>query len=197
MTRKLKLQHWFPRDRLETLTDGIYAVALTLLVLNLKLPTDQLGAGRLSEALLNQLPNLLTWLLSFWVILIYWEAQVRLSRLVEQVDQTVLRLDYVHLGLISLLPFSTSLVGLDQDQRLAVLIYTGNLWLISALSVAKIRHSQEIDQNVAANYEFIEMAYAAKLMLVAMTAALLLAYVLPGWNLCLLLLPKFFSNKPR
>ena len=136
MTRKLKLQHWFPRDRLETLTDGIYAVALTLLVLNLKLPTDQLGAGRLSEALLNQLPNLLTWLLSFWVILIYWEAQVRLSRLVEQVDQTVLRLDYVHLGLISLLPFSTSLVGLDQDQRLAVLIYTGNLWLISALSVA-------------------------------------------------------------
>lgn len=197
MTRKLKLQHWFPRDRLETLTDGIYAVALTLLVLNLKLPTDQLGAGRLSEALLNQLPNLLTWLLSFWVILIYWEAQVRLSRLVEQVDQTVLRLDYVHLGLISLLPFSTSLVGLDQDQRLAVLIYTGNLWLISALSVAKIRHSQEIDQNVAANQEFIEMAYAAKLMLVAMTAALLLAYVLPGWNLCLLLLPKFFSNKPR
>ena len=195
MTRKL--QHWFPRDRLETLTDGIYAVALTLLVLNLKLPTDQLGAGRLSEALLNQLPNLLTWLLSFWVILIYWEAQVRLSRLVEQVDQTVLRLDYVHLGLISLLPFSTSLVGLDQDQRLAVLIYTGNLWLISALSVAKIRHSQEIDQNVAANQEFIEMAYAAKLMLVAMTAALLLAYVLPGWNLCLLLLPKFFSNKPR
>ena len=197
MTRKLKLQDWFPRDRLETLTDGIYAVALTLLVLNLKLPTDQLGAGRLSEALLNQLPNLLTWLLSFWVILIYWEAQVRLSRLVEQVDQTVLRLDYVHLGLISLLPFSTSLVGLDQDQRLAVLIYTGNLWLISALSVAKIRHSQEIDQNVAANQEFIEMAYAAKLMLVAMTAALLLAYVLPGWNLCLLLLPKFFSNKPR
>lgn len=197
MTRKLKLQHWFPRDRLETLTDGIYAVALTLLVLNLKLPTDQLGAGRLSEALLNQLPNLLTWLLSFWVILIYWEAQVRLSRLVEQVDQTVLRLDYVHLGLISLLPFSTSLVGLDQDQRLAVLIYTGNLWLISALSVAKIGHSQEIDQNVAANHEFIEMAYAAKLMLVAMTAALLLAYVLPGWNLCLLLLPKFFSNKPR
>ena len=197
MTRKLKLQHWFPRDRLETLTDGIYAVALTLLVLNLKLPTDQLGAGRLSEALINQLPNLLTWLLSFWVILIYWEAQVRLSRLVEQVDQTVLRLDYVHLGLISLLPFSTSLVGLDQDQRLAVLIYTGNLWLISALSVAKIRHSQEIDQNVAANQEFIEMAYAAKLMLVAMTAALLLAYVLPGWNLCLLLLPKFFSNKPR
>jgi uncharacterized membrane protein len=197
MTRKLKLQDWFPRDRLETLTDGIYAVALTLLVLNLKLPTDQLGAGRLSEALLNQLPNLLTWLLSFWVILIYWEAQVRLSRLVEQVDQTVLRLDYVHLGLISLLPFSTSLVGLDQDQRLAVLIYTGNLWLISALSVAKIRHSQETDQNVAANQEFIEMAYAAKLMLVAMTAALLLAYVLPGWNLCLLLLPKFFSNKPR
>jgi uncharacterized membrane protein len=131
-----------PKNRLEALTDGIYAVALTLLVLNLKIPSEQLGITQLHQALASQLPNLLTWLLSFWVILIYWESQVRLCHLTERIDTRILRLDFIHLGLISLLPFSTSLIGEQGDQGLAAVIYTSNLWLVSALFVIKVRYLQ-------------------------------------------------------
>lgn len=184
-----------PKNRLEALTDGIYAVALTLLVLNLKLPPEQLGSGQLYQALLTQLPNLLTWVLSFWVILIYWESQVRLNHLTKQIDTTVLRLDFVHLGLVSLLPFSTSLIGEQGDQGLAAFIYTSNLWLVSALSVIKVAHLQKTPGLLASNADVATILRSAKLMLGGMTLALSLSYVLPGWNLLALLAPRLFFRK--
>lgn len=186
---------WFPKSRLEALTDGIYAVALTLLVLDLKISAGQIGAAQLSQALFHQLPNLLTWLLSFWVILIFWESQVRLSRLIDQIDTATLRLDLLHLGLISLLPFSTSLIGEHGDQRLAVLIYTLNLWVISALSVMKIVHLGNTPDVLSINADVSNYSRSAKLMLGGMTVALLLSYVFPGWNLIALLAPKLITRK--
>lgn len=186
---------WFPKSRLEALTDGIYAVALTLLVLDLKISAGQIGAVQLSQTLFHQLPNLLTWLLSFWVILIFWESQVRLSRLIDQIDTATLLLDLLHLGLISLLPFSTSLIGEHGDQRLAVLIYTSNLWVISALSVMKIVHLGNTPDVLSINADVSNYSRSAKLMLGGMTVALLLSYVFPGWNLIALLAPKLITRK--
>lgn len=187
-----------PKNRLEALTDGVYAVALTLLVLNLKIPAEQLGALQLHQALANQLPNLLIWLLSFWVILIYWESQVRLCRLTEHIDTKILRLDFVHLGLISLLPFSTSLIGEQGDQGLAALIYTSNLWLISALFVIKTSYLANNAGLLASDVDSASVLRPARLMLGGMTLALLLSYVLPGWNLLALLAPKLWArNTPR
>jgi uncharacterized membrane protein len=187
-----------PKNRLEALTDGVYAVALTLLVLNLKIPAEQLGALQLHQALANQLPNLLIWLLSFWVILIYWESQVRLCRLTERIDTKILRLDFVHLGLISLLPFSTSLIGEQGDQGLAALIYTSNLWLISALFVIKTSYLANNAGLLASDVDSASVLRPARLMLGGMTLALLLSYVLPGWNMLALLAPKIWArNTPR
>jgi uncharacterized membrane protein len=183
-----------PKNRLEALTDGVYAVALTLLVLNLKIPSEQLGAMQLHQALASQLPSLLIWLLSFWVILIYWESQVRLCRLTERIDTKILRLDYMHLGLISLLPFSTSLIGEQGDQGLAALIYTSNLWLISALFVIKTSHLVSSADLLSPNVDPVSLLRPARLMLGAMTLALLLSYVLPGWNLLALLAPKLWAR---
>ena len=183
-----------PKNRLEALTDGVYAVALTLLVLNLKIPSEQLGAMQLHQALASQLPSLLIWLLSFWVILIYWESQVRLCRLTERIDIKILRLDYMHLGLISLLPFSTSLIGEQGNQGLAALIYTSNLWLISALFVIKTSHLVSSADLLSPNVDPVSLLCPARLMLGAMTLALLLSYVLPGWNLLALLAPKLWAR---
>lgn len=91
----------FPKNRLEALTDGVYAVALTLLVLDLKLVSGPLDSAQFQSALTAQIPNALTWLLSFWVILIYWEAQVRLAQIVGKIDSILLKLDFLHLALIS------------------------------------------------------------------------------------------------
>ena len=60
--------------RIEALTDGIYAVAMTLLVIELKLPDHQAvhGAEALAQALADLLPKVLAWFISFSVLAIFW-----------------------------------------------------------------------------------------------------------------------------
>lgn len=187
------LESWFPKNRLETLTDSIYAVALTLLVLDLRVPPGALDSTQFYEALREQLPNALTWVLSFWVLIIYWESQVRVSRYIEHINSIVLRLDLVHLGLITLLPFSTSLIGEHSSLSMAVVIYTANLWLISGIFCIKAAYIQRNSQLVG-HPDPSGLLRSAKLMFGGMTVALLLSTVAPGWNLLAILASKLLIN---
>ena len=192
------LTNLFPKSRLEALTDGIYAVALTLLVLDLKLPAGSFEPLQFTQLLADQIPNALTWLLSFWVIVIFWQSRVELIRCVDRVGQTYLRLELVHLALISLLPFSTSLIGEHSDQSLSFLIYTSNLWLISLLAFIQVFHIQKSKDLVASDIsasEITSQVRAAKLIFIGVSSALLLVYVVPGWNLLAILVPKVFLKR--
>jgi len=204
------LTNWFPKSRLEALTDGIYAVALTLLVLDLKLPAGSLDPAQFTQLLADQVPNALTWLLSFWVIVIFWQSRVELIRCTDRVGQTYVQLELVHLALISLLPFSTSLIGEHSDQPLSFLIYTGNLWLISLLGLAQVIHIQKTKDLIASGTnvaqggaqsaaqsptEIASQVRGAKLMFIGVSGAMLLVFVAPGWNLLAILVPKLLRRR--
>lgn len=177
---------FFSKNRLEALTDGIYAVALTLLVLNLKLPSVSLDSEQFIKALSGQLPNMLSWLLSFWVLVIYWEFQVRLMECVSRIDVIFLRLDLIHLALISFLPFSTSLIGEHGQHTLSVFIYTANLWLISAIASLRVRYviKHESIREPEINTSWLNDQMNTSVAMVAgLTIALALSVVVPGYNL--------------
>lgn len=186
---------FFPKKRLEALTDGIYAVALTLLVLNLKLPSISLDSAQFINAIYGQLPNVLSWLLSFWVLVIYWEFQARLMECVSHVDNAFLRLDLIHLALISLLPFSTSLIGEHGQHTLSVFIYTANLWLISAVASLRVRyviqHEFIRESDISALW-LSEQMKTSLAMLVALSIALALSVVAPGYNLLVIFAAKIY-----
>jgi uncharacterized membrane protein len=208
------LTRWFPKSRLEALSDGIYAVALTLLVLDLKLPAGSLDPPQFTQLLVDQASNALTWLLSFWVIVIFWQSRVELIRCVDRIGQTYVQLELVHLALISLLPFSTSLIGEHSEQPLSFLIYTSNLWLISLLGLVQVFHiqknknlitgesgvaesateSETLKPSVSAT-EIASQVRGAKLMFIGVSVALLLVFVAPGWNLLAILLPKLLLRR--
>lgn len=188
---------FFPKKRLEALTDGIYAVALTLLVLNLKLPTVSLDSLQLIQALTGQLPNLLCWLLSFWVLVIYWEFQVRLMECVSHADSSFLRLDFIHLALISLLPFSTTLIGEHGQHIVSNFIYTANLWLISAIAFLRVRYvvkHESIRESGVSVLWLSEQMKASLVMLVALSIALALSVMAPGYNLLIIFVAKIYSK---
>ena len=212
------LTNWFPKSRLEALTDGIYAVALTLLVLDLKLPAGSLDPTQFLQSLTDQVSNALTWLLSFWVIVIFWQSRVELIRCVDHVGQPYVRLELVHLALISLLPFSTSLIGEHSEQPLSFLIYTSNLWLISLLALVQVFHIQknknlltsktvpaasaaesaadsETDRAAASVTEIESQVRAAKLIFIGVSGALVLVFFVPGWNLLAILVPKLLLRR--
>ena len=189
------IMKWFPKNRLEALTDGVYAVALTLLVLDLKLPAGSMSHVVFLDAINDQISNFITWILSFWVIIIFWQVRIRLIQCINHVGNTYIQLEFVHLALICLLPFPTSLVGEYYTEPLAFLIYTGNLWLLCLLGFFQVLHIKKSKQLVASEVSQIEVESqlrGVKIVLVSVTVALALAYFLPGWNLLAILIPKFF-----
>ena len=125
----------FPRSRIDALTDGIFAFAMTLLVLELRLPDQPVhdGAALITDLLaLGQ--KYLAYVISFFVLAAHWRTNIELRR-VEEVSSEALGWTMVYLFFVTSIPFSSSVVGLHGDLPPAVWLYAANLIAISALSL--------------------------------------------------------------
>jgi len=123
-------------NRLEAFSDGVLAIAITLLVLELGVP--EVGEdGGLIAALLAQWPEYLAYLVSFATIGAIWVAHSAVTEYLEEVDPTSLRLNLLLLFFVSLLPFTTRLLAeyfdVQDAERVAVTIYGLNLLLASVV----------------------------------------------------------------
>jgi uncharacterized membrane protein len=107
--------------RILAFSDGVFAFAITLLILDVRLPADTLKAN-LGSALISLWPNYLAFLLSFFVIGLYWSAHVRLFREIVRYDQNLIWLNLLYLLFIVIIPFSTSVLSLHLIQ-LSVIVY--------------------------------------------------------------------------
>jgi len=99
-------------ERLEAFSDGVFAIATTLLVLDLKTPEmARVTPAALADALAHQWPRYLTLVFSFVTILIIWVYHHRLFQSVRRAGTTLLLTNGLLLLLVTLIPFPTSLVG--------------------------------------------------------------------------------------
>jgi len=99
--------------RLESFSDGVFAVAITLLVFNLQVPhlPGAISVPALGSALLAQWPSYLTFMTSFATILIMWASHHGIFRLVYRADTPFLFANGLLLLLVTVVPFPTSLVA--------------------------------------------------------------------------------------
>ncbi len=116
--------------RLEAFSDGVLAVAITLLVLNLKLPPDNaLDDHHFWSALLNQWSTLLAFVASFATIGIMWINHHRLFNYIKRTNTVLFLLNLLLLLVIVFIPFPTALVAqqyaADPHQHVAAAIYSG------------------------------------------------------------------------
>ncbi len=132
----------FPKSRIDALTDGIFAFAMTLLIIEVRLPPEL--SIRNSAELIGQLrslwPEYLAYMISFFVLAALWRADAELRRL-EQVSEGIVRLSIFYLFFITSVPFSTSLVGHYGDLPPAVWLYAANLIAVASLSL-RLRASE-------------------------------------------------------
>lgn len=113
--------------RIEAFSDGVFAIAITLLILELKVPHG-LATSDLRRALLDEWPSYGAYLVSFATIGIMWINHHRLFSLIRRVDHVLLILNGLLLLTVSVVPFPTALVAdyLTRDgSRLAAAVYTG------------------------------------------------------------------------
>jgi uncharacterized membrane protein len=122
-------------ERLTALSDGVFAVAMTLLVLDVRVPASTglaLSEHGLWSALVKLGPSFAAYLLSFTMLGTFWLAQHTLLGILGRCDRTLTWINLGFLFVVSLLPFSAALLAHYVDLRLAVGVYWLNIFLLGA-----------------------------------------------------------------
>jgi uncharacterized membrane protein len=112
-------------ERLIFFSDAVFAIVMTLLVLDIRVPDvpPGLAVEEVPSRVLELWPKFLSYVLSFLVVGTYWIAHHQTFRYVGSYDRTLLWLNLVFLLSISFIPFPTSLLGEYGDLRFAVVVY--------------------------------------------------------------------------
>jgi uncharacterized membrane protein len=120
--------------RLEALSDGIFAFAATVLVLDFHTPdaTDIHTEAQLIGALAASAPRLMPWLLSLMTLGIFWVGQQTGLNQLERSNRDLTWLHFVFLAVVTVLPFSTRLLADFFTYRTAFVIYWANIFLLGA-----------------------------------------------------------------
>jgi uncharacterized membrane protein len=115
----------YATDRLGALSDGVFAIVLTLLVLDLKIPElpGQFAERQMLADLEGQLPNFLAWLISFILLARFWIVHHAVLATLGRCHTGTIVWNFVVLGLVSLMPFAAGLIGMYEYDPLAISIF--------------------------------------------------------------------------
>lgn len=113
-------------SRIESFSDGVFAVAITLLVLNLQIP-QVTQEGALLDRLQQEGPKFTIYVLSFIVVGIFWVGHHNTFHYIKYTDRILLWINNLLLLFIVFVPFPTALLGQYWHYRTAVIVYAGTL----------------------------------------------------------------------
>jgi uncharacterized membrane protein len=131
---------FFSKSRVETFSDGIFAIIVTLLVLELKVPMidNPADANELFAALIALLPKLISWMISFFTVCVIWVNHHRLFKIFNFIDHGLFWWNAVLLLWCSFIPFPTAALGDYPNNQTAVILY-GIVMMCMALTFSLMR----------------------------------------------------------
>ena len=152
MLRPMEGETGRDRDRIVNLSDGVFAIAITLLVLDIRVPDipEDLVSSQLPDALLSLWPKYLGYILSFVGISAFWLIHHSIFRPIRSYDRILLYLNFLFLMVVAFVPFPTSLLGEYGDHQLPVAIYAATLavgrLLLTAIHWYATRNDRLLDE---------------------------------------------------
>lgn len=136
-----RLERGSDLSRLTAFSDGVFAIAITLLVLQIDVPSGVGSSSELWDGLRDESGNLFAFALSFAVIGAFWVTHHRFMRRLQAFDTGLMWRNLLYLAFLVLIPFFSQLIGEYGDEAsLAVILYAANLALIAAASIMMISH---------------------------------------------------------
>ncbi len=134
----------FDLDRTISLSDGIFAFALTLLVLSITVPlfpgVAEPTGGQVAAALTDQIPEFISYIISFAVIGGFWIRHHRFCGSLDRVDGRFLRINLAYLATIAFIPFPTHLIGRYSDTA-SFILYAAVIGLSILIFVLMAEHA--------------------------------------------------------
>jgi TMEM175 potassium channel family protein len=189
-------------ERLTALSDGVFAIAMTLLVLDLKIPPSAAinSEHDLWRTLVALSPRLLTYLMSFLTLGIFWVGhQTGVSHYARS-NRHLTWLSLAFLCAVALMPFSTALLAEHIRLRLALLVYWFNLVLLGGLLFASWEYAYRANMMKEENHCEIYQAVKRRIMIGQALYALgaLLCIFNPYWSIGFIVLVQLnFAFAPR
>lgn len=158
-------------SRIEALSDNIFAVAMTLLILNIKIPSSANPeiAQHLWPHFIALWHHLVMFAVSFLIVGLYWVLHHRVFATIKRSDRALLWINLFFLLFVALIPFSTGLLGEFDENRTAVLIYGVNIMIVGFMLLGIWRYASAhhrlidlgIDQKLATVVSFQILAMPA------------------------------------
>ena len=128
--------HTSRTERICAFTDGVYAIVITLLVLDLKAPeVPGLTGEQLLEDLAGQSRNFMAYLISFFVAAWLWFRHHQIFKALNKCNNVVILFNFIHLLFVSLIPYTASLAGRYEQDQLAIVLFLVNLG-VSGMSIS-------------------------------------------------------------
>lgn len=126
----------FPPDRLLAFSDGVFGVAITLLVIDVRLPpiSEDNGDPALLQALVGMSPRLFVFVFTFLVVGMHWLGHHRKFSYIHKVDGWLLWINLLYLMALCLVPFASSVLSEHSGNRFAFVLYAAVMALADLLS---------------------------------------------------------------
>lgn len=130
-------------SRLLSFSDGVFSIAITLLVFNLKVPLlkHEANEQELPGAILKMMPDFISYFLSFFVIGIYWVFHHWMFHYIVKVNNTLILLNMLLLLFISFLPFPSALMGAYGEHPFTAIFYLCTMVCTGLTSLLMWRHA--------------------------------------------------------
>jgi uncharacterized membrane protein len=150
----------YPKSRIDALTDGVFSVAMTILVLDLRLPeVFSPDAAGLTHALEGLWPKFFPYALSFYVLGSTWLANIKLRSKGEFVSRSYVSWWLLYLLIATCLPFSTSVVGRLAHLAPSVWLYSLNMAALAAVGYRLIVLLPELSDDAHTTDRKISLAF--------------------------------------
>lgn len=174
------------KGRIEALNDGVFAIAMTLLILNIELPTGHQNLQDIYGWFYYAIPLFFDYGLSFILLAFFWTAQHRQFHWIKRIDDKLLWLNIILLLFIVMVPLSTDLFGEHRTMWPTALFINTNLFLVLVMIYGMwlyaSSHPELLDPNLAA--EHITFTRRRALMIVPFLSllAIALSFIVPEWS---------------
>ncbi|MBC6111635.1 TMEM175 family protein [Pedobacter fastidiosus] len=142
MSEHSELKKEFQIERMILFTDAVFAIAITLLIIEIKAPEIHQGmtSAEIANQLLGLLPKFLGFIISFFVIAIYWRSHHRLFSFIKDYDDKLIWLNFFFLFTIILMPFSSAYYSDNTMFSLPFWFYSANIALTGVLNYAMLAY---------------------------------------------------------
>lgn len=185
--------------RLETLTDGVFAIVMTILVFGIQVPKNH-DRDDLLKHLVDLWPEFLAYGISFAVLGIYWIGHHATFRFIRRINPELLWLNLCFLAFLSLIPFSARILASDHNSPVALVWYGGNLIAVGFAMLAIWEHATRRHRLVDAETPKGVIAYARSRIYVGLGAysiSILVAFFAPTISLLIYaLVPSVYILPP-